>query len=149
MLAVVSESFGNSIGGAKDGHGGFVADDGDVVLQASFEELAVFESEASGLGEVSGSGKNVNWLGSFVADFEVGGRDGERCGGGDAVDGLDGVDVLKGEVGLRVLVAGGEFADNVVGNVAAVAGADQDEVGVVFVGGGADKAVDAASEREN
>ena len=47
------------------------------------------------------------------------------------------------------MIAGSEFADDVFGDIFAVARADQDEIRVVFVGSGANELVNAASERKN
>ena len=55
MLVVVGECFCDCVGGAKDGHGGLVTNYSNIVLKASFEELAVFEGKAGGFCKVSTS----------------------------------------------------------------------------------------------
>ena len=86
MLIIVGEGFGDGVGGAKELHGGMVTDDGDIVLEAGIEELAVFEGEVGGVGKIGSSRENGDGVGATVADFEVRGGDGERGDAGDVVD---------------------------------------------------------------
>ena len=99
--------------------------------------------------EIIACSNNCVRLVNVFANGNCGVADCDRCDAFDVFDFENGFDVLEREARFGILARVSQFVDDTVGNVFAVARADEDEVGVVLVAAGADEAVDAAGEGHN
>ncbi len=83
MVAVL-ESASENVGSAEEFGGEIVTDDGGVVVGVGFfEELAVFESEFSGFGEIGIGSDDIDGLIGFATNSNCGDVGGDRGTGFD------------------------------------------------------------------
>ena len=145
LLVVVSESAGDCFRRAKEGHRGFVADDGDVFAKFVIEELAVLEMKVEDVLEVVVGSNDGIVLVNLAGNRNGAIADGDWRGRLDGLDLFDGLHVFDGEVGLAKLAGVSEAIDEAAFSFAE-AWANENEVRVVFVAICANEIIHATSK---